>query len=45
MNGTIIGGWEYVWAAYAVTWTALAVYAGSLLWRAKKANEKPEPKP
>ena len=28
--GKIIGGWEYVWAAYAVTWAILVLYAVSL---------------
>jgi heme exporter protein D len=28
--GQIQGGWEYVWAAYAITWFALAAFAASL---------------
>lgn len=27
MNGTIVGGWEFVWAAYSLTGIALAGYA------------------
>lgn len=38
MNGVIIGGWEYVWAAYLITWAALALYGGSLWLRAVKAS-------
>jgi len=40
MNGTMVGGWEYVWAAYGITWAALAIYAVSLLWREKKTRGK-----
>jgi hypothetical protein len=29
----IVGGWEFVWAAYGVVWTGLVVYGGSLAWR------------
>jgi len=29
-SGIITGGWEYVWMAYGVTWTALVLYAVSL---------------
>ena len=42
MNGTMVGGWEYVWAAYGITWAALAIYAVSLLWREKKTRRKPQ---
>ena len=28
--GRIQGGWGYVWTAYGLTWTALALYALSL---------------
>ncbi|MBI5511118.1 MAG: hypothetical protein HY903_20340 [Deltaproteobacteria bacterium] len=44
MNGTIVGGWEYIWAAYLVTWGSLALYALSLVWRARKAKSG-EPQP
>jgi hypothetical protein len=30
-RGHIEGGWGYVWAAYAITWGALAGY-GLFLW-------------
>ncbi|MEK7704653.1 MAG: heme exporter protein CcmD [Myxococcota bacterium] len=34
-QGVIEGGWEYVWAAYAVTWTALVGYT-LYLWRQRR---------
>jgi hypothetical protein len=36
--GRIQGGWEYVWGAYAVTWTALLLYVTSLWLRRPKAS-------
>ncbi len=36
MTGTIAGGWEFIWAAYIITWLALAGYAASLFWRGKE---------
>ena len=35
-GGVIQGGWEFIWAAYAVTWTVLTVYGVSLLVRSKR---------
>ncbi|HEX4620813.1 MAG TPA: hypothetical protein VH208_04525 [Myxococcaceae bacterium] len=32
-TGRIVGGWEYVWAAYIVTWIALSLYCVSLWLR------------
>ncbi len=32
-GGMISGGWEYVWAAYGISWAALTVYAMSLVVR------------
>ena len=31
--GRIQGGWGYVWTAYGLTWSALALYALSLWLR------------
>ncbi len=31
--GRIQGGWSYVWTAYGLTWSALALYALSLWLR------------
>ena len=33
MRGVIVGGWSYVWAAYAVTAIGLLVYGVSLYMR------------
>jgi hypothetical protein len=33
--GVIEGGWNFVWAAYVITWTAFSLYAISL-WRRGK---------
>ena len=36
MDGMIDGGWNFVWAAYGVTWSGLALYIVSLAVRRKK---------
>jgi heme exporter protein D len=36
--GRIQGGWGFVWTAYGLTWTALALYALSL-WRRSTKKE------
>lgn len=36
MNGVVTGGWEFVWAAYALTAAGLLLYAGSLFGRYRK---------
>ncbi len=33
MDGMIQGGWEYVWAAYGLTWAGLLGYTLSLWLR------------
>ena len=35
--GRIVGGWEYVWASYIVTWVGIVLYAASLFLRRRKA--------
>jgi hypothetical protein len=30
-SGMIVGGWGYVWAAYAITWSVISLY-GLSLW-------------
>lgn len=40
--GAIVGGWEYVWAAYGVGFGILAVYVGSLVMRMKRAKAEDE---
>ncbi len=44
MTGTIIGGWGYVWAAYLITWGALALYGASLVYRDRKSRVSAPPK-
>ena len=33
----ITGGWEFVWAAYGISWGGLALYALSLMRRHREA--------
>ena len=42
--GRIQGGWEYIWAAYAIAWTSISLYAVSLWLRrpGKAANPTKE---
>ena len=34
-----MGEWNYIWAAYSVTWVALAAYAVYVTRRARRAAE------
>lgn len=43
-EGTIAGGWEFVWAAYIITWASLAAYGGWLVARARSAANQTPPK-
>jgi hypothetical protein len=42
--GRIQGGWEYIWAAYAIAWASISLYAVSLWLRrpGKAAHETKE---
>jgi heme exporter protein CcmD len=40
MTGHLQGGWEFVWAAYAITATVLVAYAASILLRLKAARKR-----
>ncbi|HLT30099.1 MAG TPA: hypothetical protein VK013_08645 [Myxococcaceae bacterium] len=44
-SGRIQGGWEFVWASYAIAYLSMALYALSLWWRrpgrAGRSEEKP----
>ena len=44
VTGRITGGWEFVWAAYGVTWLFLAGYTLSLWirWRRLPPNKEEE---
>ncbi len=35
MSGMVVGGWEYVWAAYGLSWATLIGYTASLWLRGK----------
>ncbi len=37
-GGVVIGGWEFVWAAYGLTAAAFAVYAFSLISKLREAK-------
>lgn len=34
--GHVVGGWEYVWGAYIVTWVGLVGFAASLYLRRRE---------
>jgi hypothetical protein len=36
LTGTIQGGWEYVTAAYVLTWLFFAIYAATLFVRGRE---------
>lgn len=42
MTGSIVGGWGFVWAAYAVVWTGLIGYSASL-WLRHRASKHEAP--
>lgn len=44
-SGVIVGGWEYVVAAYAVTALVLLGYAASVLLRYRTERRKGPPPP
>ena len=36
MSGMIIGGWQYVYAAYIITTAVLVIYTASVVWRFRR---------
>ncbi len=38
MNGVVVGGWEFVWAAYGLTFTVLAIYGALLIKQLREAR-------
>lgn len=34
--GKVIGGWEYIWASYILTWAGIVLYGASLFARRRK---------
>ena len=39
MTGQIVGGWEFVWAAYGVSAFALTIYGVSLFARLRSTSD------
>ncbi|HLM42487.1 MAG TPA: hypothetical protein VEY88_25575 [Archangium sp.] len=37
-SGRLQGGWEYIWASYAIAWGSLSLYALSLWMRRPKTD-------
>ena len=31
--GHIVGGWEYIWGAYILSWSGVVLYTASLVYR------------
>ncbi|HZH02899.1 MAG TPA: hypothetical protein VEY30_03875, partial [Myxococcaceae bacterium] len=42
-SGRIVGGWNYVWVSYGITWGAIALYALSLWRRSASSSHLKEP--
>lgn len=40
MSGVVTGGWEFVWAAYGITFAALATYGFRLARRLRPRDEE-----
>ena len=40
MNGTVTGGWGFVWAAYSLTAVALIVYGATLIARLREERSR-----
>jgi len=38
-GGIVVGGWEFVWAAYGLTFVALGAYGASLALRLRALGE------
>lgn len=41
--GRIVGGWEYIWAGYALSFVSLVLYALSLWARRPRASDLSPP--
>jgi hypothetical protein len=39
-QGVVVGGWEYVWAAYGLTFTAFLVYGVSLITKLREERTR-----
>ena len=40
MNGIVTGGWEFVWAAYALTAIALLAYGVMVITRSREQRRR-----
>jgi heme exporter protein CcmD len=45
MNGIVVGGWEFVWAAYGLTAIALLSYGVMVITRAREQRRRAEATP
>jgi heme exporter protein D len=45
MNGIVVGGWEFVWAAYALTAIALLAYGVMVVTRSREERRRAEAAP
>ncbi len=43
-SGQLTGGWEYIWAAYVVSWCGIVGYSLSLWLRLRGQSAKEGPK-
>lgn len=39
-GGVVVGGWEYVWAAYALTGIAFLIYGVTLITRLREERTR-----
>ena len=42
MNGIVVGGWEFVWAAYGLTAIALLSYGVMVITRCREERRRAE---
>jgi hypothetical protein len=40
MNGIVVGGWEFVWAAYALTGLSFLAYGVMVITRLRAAHRR-----
>ena len=45
MNGIVVGGWEFVWAAYGLTAVALFWYGVMVVTRSREERRRAEAGP
>ncbi len=42
MTGIVTGGWEFVWAAYGITFAALSAYGFQLVRKVRREGKEEE---